>query len=89
MSLMRAEIAEQPAACERTLAPRARPRRRWRPTSGARGCDVVVLVARGTSDHAAIYARYLLEARRGLIAAWPRPSLYTAYGAPATSRGRS
>ena len=48
----------------------------------ARGCDIVVLVARGTSDHAAIYARYLLEARCGLIASLAAPSLYTAYRAP-------
>ena len=55
MTLMRDEIGEQPAAIERTLAA-------TRPAAAAlaadvrrRGCDVVVLVARGTSDHAAIY----------------------------------
>jgi len=86
VTFMRDEIGEQPAAIERTLAA-------TRPAAAAladdvrrRGCDVVVLVARGTSDHAAIYARYLLEARCGLVAGLAAPSLYTAYRAPVDLR---
>ncbi len=82
MSVMREEITQQAAGVERTLAA-------TRPAAAAlaadvreRGCEIVVLVARGTSDHAAIYARYLLEARCGLIASLAAPSLYTAYRAP-------
>ena len=47
-----------------------------------RGLDRVVLVARGTSDHVAIYARYLLEARCALSASLAAPSLYTTYRPP-------
>jgi glutamine---fructose-6-phosphate transaminase (isomerizing) len=83
---MRDEIGQQPSAIERTLAA-------TRPAAAAladdvrrRGTEVVILVARGTSDHAATYARYLLEARCGLVAGLAAPSLYTAYRAPVDLR---
>src|SRR5450755_581013 len=41
----------------------------------------VLLVARGTSDHAALYAKYLLEIRRGMPCGLASPSSFTAYGA--------
>src|ERR1700709_35404 len=41
----------------------------------------VLLAARGTSDHAALYAKYLLEIRRGLPCGLAAPSSLTAYGA--------
>ena len=41
----------------------------------------VLLAARGTSDHAALYAKYLLEIRRGLPCGLASPSSLTAYGA--------
>jgi glucosamine--fructose-6-phosphate aminotransferase (isomerizing) len=40
----------------------------------------VVLAARGTSDHAALYAKYLIEIGLGLPAALASPSTLTAYG---------
>ncbi|MDQ3871389.1 MAG: SIS domain-containing protein, partial [Chloroflexota bacterium] len=40
---------------------------------------MVVLVARGTSDHAAIYGRYLIEAQLGLVSALAAPSILTVY----------
>jgi glutamine---fructose-6-phosphate transaminase (isomerizing) len=40
----------------------------------------VVIVARGSSDYAAIFGRYLLEAATGLPAALAAPSLQTLYG---------
>jgi glutamine---fructose-6-phosphate transaminase (isomerizing) len=43
----------------------------------------IVLVARGSSDHAAVYGRYVLEAACGLPVARAAPSLHTLYGAPA------
>ena len=70
----------------------------WSPSRPARspprcahaGCDRVVLVARGTSDHVAIYARYLLEARCALSASLAAPSLYTDLPRRrSTSRARS
>ena len=62
---MAAEIAEQPAQW-RTLLADAGPEldavaaaiRRYDP-------HTVLLVARGTSDHAALYAKYLVEIRLG------------------------
>jgi glucosamine--fructose-6-phosphate aminotransferase (isomerizing) len=41
----------------------------------------VLLAARGTSDHAALYAKYLLEIRRGLPCGLASPSSLTAYAA--------
>src|SRR5262245_40951566 len=39
-----------------------------------------VLAARGSSDHAAIYGKYLLEAQAGLVASLAAPSVYSLYG---------
>jgi glucosamine--fructose-6-phosphate aminotransferase (isomerizing) len=43
--------------------------------------DGLHIAARGTSDHAAIYAQYVLGARHGLPVALAAPSLVTLYGA--------
>src|SRR5215470_4775866 len=81
-TIMRREIEEQPEAVERTLQAVREPVSELVRAIEARGVSSVVLVARGTSDHAALYARYLLEARCGLLSALAAPSLYTAYRAP-------
>ena len=80
-ALMAAEIAEQPAALQRLLD-RGRPaiaevaaqlaRRRPR---------FVLLAARGTSDNAALYGKYLVEVLLGLPAGLASPSTMTVYGA--------
>jgi glucosamine--fructose-6-phosphate aminotransferase (isomerizing) len=41
----------------------------------------VITCARGSSDHAATYARYLIETRTGLIASSAAPSVSSLYGA--------
>jgi glucosamine--fructose-6-phosphate aminotransferase (isomerizing) len=79
---MRTEIEAQPAAVAGTLAAVAGTTAALAAAIRARDIDTVVLVARGTSDNAATYARYLLEARCGLIATLAAPSLYTTYRAP-------
>ena len=79
---MRREIAEQPAAVTATLAAVAAPAAVLAADVRARGLDRVVLVARGTSDHVAIYGRYLLEARCALSSSLAAPSLYTTYRPP-------
>ena len=84
---MAAEIAEQPAQW-RTLLADAGPEldavaatiRRYDP-------HTVLLVARGTSDHAALYAKYLVEIRLGKAAGLVSPSTMTAYGARPDFRG--
>jgi glucosamine--fructose-6-phosphate aminotransferase (isomerizing) len=78
-SHMRREIAEQPAAVAATLAQVAEPAALLTAAVRERALDRVVLVARGTSDHVALYARYLLEARCALSASLAAPSLYTTY----------
>ncbi len=79
---MAADIAEQPEGYERLLsAPHAGPIAQvaaqvaaWRPRH-------VVFTARGTSDHAALYAAYLTEIRLGIPAGLASPSAFTLYGA--------
>ena len=48
----------------------------------SRPIDLAVVAARGTSDHAAVYAQYILGARNGLLVAPAAPSLVSLYGAP-------
>ena len=78
---MAAEIAEQPAVWERLLRDgradvegAVRRIRRQPPR-------FVLLVARGTSDNAALYAKYLVEILLELPAGLVSPSTMTAYGA--------
>jgi glucosamine--fructose-6-phosphate aminotransferase (isomerizing) len=79
-SQMAREIAEQPAAWRRLLDGRAavsdaaRRIREWDPA-------FVVFIARGTSDHAALYGKYLAEVLCGLPAGSWSPSTTTLYGA--------
>ena len=82
-ALMAAETTEQPAVWRRQLT-EAGP-------SGASGAAAaaelvrrraprfVLFVARGTSDHAALYAKYFVEIMLGLPAGLVSPSTYTAY----------
>ncbi|MCE3552078.1 SIS domain-containing protein [Pseudonocardia sp. RS11V-5] len=82
---MASETAQQPAVWRGLLAESG--------PSGASGIDAaaalvrrrsprfVLLVARGTSDHAALYAKYLVEITLGLPAGLVSPSTFTAYGA--------
>lgn len=75
-TLMAAEIAEQPAALRRTLTsllPRV-------PEIAALSKGHrLMFIARGSSDNAAIYGRYLSEARCGRPAAMASPSVATTY----------
>src|ERR1700677_4063061 len=81
MSKMMEEIREQPVALERTLrlglkaaAILAREVAKKRP-------KLIVLAARGTSDNAAQFGRYLLEITTGIPVSLAAPSLYTLYDA--------
>ncbi|MBJ7515511.1 MAG: SIS domain-containing protein, partial [Stenotrophomonas sp.] len=47
----------------------------------------VVTCARGSSDHAATYAKYLLETQLGLVVASASPSVGSVYAAPLQLRG--
>jgi glucosamine--fructose-6-phosphate aminotransferase (isomerizing) len=76
---MASEIAEQPAAARRTLEHLVPEQDRLREVFTGR--RRVLLVARGSSDNAAIYGRYLLEVSAGVPAALAAPSVATHYGA--------
>lgn len=41
----------------------------------------IMTVARGSSDHAATFAKYLLETRAGIVTASAAPSVHTIYDA--------
>lgn len=71
------EIAEQPTAVERTLSALLPLREQVRDL--ARGRRRVLFVARGSSDNAAVYGRYLLEVHAGVNAGMAAPSVATNY----------
>jgi glucosamine--fructose-6-phosphate aminotransferase (isomerizing) len=76
---MALEIAEQPAALDRTLSSLLP--RRAEIARLARGRHRLLLIARGSSDNAAIYARYLAEVHAGVPASLAAPSVATLYDA--------
>lgn len=77
MTRMRSEIAEQPAALRRTLAALLPRVGDVRALAGA--TRQVLFIARGSSDNAAVYARYLAEAHAGRLATLASPSIATTY----------
>lgn len=81
MSLMLAEIAEQPAALEKTLNEEQPKYNALKQTLAGKDIDLIVLVARGSSDNAALFGRYLLEVSTGIPVSLAAPSVYTLYDA--------
>lgn len=81
MSLMLEEIAEQPAALERTIAEERGKIARLGQLLKQRDIDLIVLVARGSSDNAALFGRYLLEITTGIPVSLSAPSVHTLYQA--------
>ncbi len=79
--LMAAEIKEQPEIYARILREGRRHIRKVVRAIAARKPRFVMFVARGTSDHAALYAKYLVETRLGLPAGLASPSTMTIYDA--------
>jgi glutamine---fructose-6-phosphate transaminase (isomerizing) len=74
------EIREQPAALRRTLATTTVPARRIAAEVSRRNVRLVMVAARGTSDHAAVYAQYLFQYLNRIPVALATPSLFTLYG---------
>src|SRR5437762_13970559 len=81
MSRMLDEIREQPGALERTLSQELRRLPRFARLIAKRHPRLIVLVARGTSDNAAMFGRYLLEITTGIPVSLAAPSIYTLYHA--------
>ena len=78
---MRAEAADSGAAVRRQLARNEHPLRALAATLRARKPRAVVTCARGSSDHAATFAKYLIESQAGLITSSAAPSLSSIYDA--------
>ena len=78
---MLAEIAEQPAALERTIAAERAKIAKLGKLLKTRDIDLIVLVARGSSDNAALFGRYLLEITTGIPVSLSAPSVHTIYNA--------
>jgi glutamine---fructose-6-phosphate transaminase (isomerizing) len=79
---MRSELGESPAIVERLLDRAVAQVDEVAARVHARGLDLAVIAARGTSDHAALYAQYVLGARNGIVVAPASPSLASLYGTP-------
>jgi glutamine---fructose-6-phosphate transaminase (isomerizing) len=76
-SLMRQEIQQQPAALSATIESLL-PRRDEVARLAAQTRQVL-FIARGTSDNAAVYGSYLIQAHAGLLTALALPSIATTY----------
>ncbi len=87
MSQMLEEIKQQPAALEKTLAAERKRVEGFKRLLETRKPRLVVLAARGTSDNAAQFGRYLIEIATGVPVSLAAPSVHTLYEAPLDYRG--
>ena len=77
---LREEIFEQPAVLQRWLRTQLPVAQEIGRALQQREIDFVFLAARGTSDHAGVYAQYLWGAENKLPVAFAAPSHFTRYG---------
>ena len=82
MSRLYDEIHEQPEVIARLISAESPRVARIATELHARPIRYVLIAGRGTSDHAAIYAKYLFGGMLGLPVALAAPSLYTLYRRP-------
>jgi glutamine---fructose-6-phosphate transaminase (isomerizing) len=75
------EITEQPVVLERTIQAEREKYVRLGQFLRGRDIDLIVLVARGSSDNASLFGRYLLEVTTGIPVSLSAPSVYTLYNA--------
>jgi glucosamine--fructose-6-phosphate aminotransferase (isomerizing) len=76
---MMKEIRQQPAALQRILTGTRRQLEKFKRAVEKRRPRLIALVARGTSDNAALFGRYLLEITTGIPVALAAPSITTLY----------
>lgn len=81
-SRMIEEIRQQPAALEETLAAGLFNAAQQRRGFERRPPRLVIIVARGTSDNAAQFGRYLIEIATGIPVSLAAPSIFTLYESP-------
>ena len=75
------EICQQPEALERTLAWQLPHINKFREFLSKHRPRLVVIVARGTSDNAAQFGRYLIEIMTGIPVSLAAPSVHSLYNA--------
>jgi glucosamine--fructose-6-phosphate aminotransferase (isomerizing) len=81
LSILHDEIFEQPAALRRALTGGRDATVALAADAKRRDVRFLVLAARGTSDNAATYAKYLFQITCGIPVALAAPSVHTLYGA--------
>jgi glucosamine--fructose-6-phosphate aminotransferase (isomerizing) len=79
MSLMLAEIEQQPEVIERTINREGPKIAAFGARLKARPPRLIVLVARGSSDNACLFGRYLLEMSTGIPVSLAAPPVCTLY----------
>jgi glucosamine--fructose-6-phosphate aminotransferase (isomerizing) len=79
MSMMLREIGQQPVALARTLKAERSHMLHLASSLIIRNIHLIILVARGTSDNAALFGRYLLEIKTGIPVSLSAPSVHTLY----------
>jgi glucosamine--fructose-6-phosphate aminotransferase (isomerizing) len=84
---LRSEILEQPEVLERLLTTQRESVRAMARLIQRRNVHSIFLAARGSSDNAALYAKYLWGSVNRLPVALAAPSLFTIYGTPPDVEG--
>lgn len=88
MSRFREEIAEQPEVAARLLEQGAAAVAAIGERVRSAGLHSFVIAAQGSSDNAALYAKYLFGARNRALVALAAPSLFTSYRRPPRLEGQ-
>lgn len=87
MSLMLEEITEQPVVLERTIQAERAKIEKLGKFLREKDIDLIVIAARGSSDNASLFGRYLLEVTTGIPVSLAAPAVYTLYqGKPKLGR---
>ena len=87
MSLMLDEIHQQPAAIERTIKHESKKIESFAARINTHRPHLIVLVARGSSDNAALFGRYLIEMMTGIPVSLAAPAIHTLYKTKMDLRG--
>lgn len=75
------EIFEQPEVLERTIQNESGKIKKLGDFLRSKDIDLIVIAARGSSDNASLFGRYLLEITNGIPVSLSAPSVYTLYDA--------
>jgi glucosamine--fructose-6-phosphate aminotransferase (isomerizing) len=78
---MLSEITEQPKALAKTISEERNKLASLGKLLKSRDINLIVLVARGSSDNASLFGRYLLEITTGIPVSLSAPSVHTVYNA--------